>query len=465
MKSVLCTLLISLLINLILFGQSAQRISPAGISCIDPEIYSEGNKLAFQTSGGNIWLAYLDSTTGLFVSSTGMDVLIDTGATPLVTSFNGPEFGIDANGWSVFYTKNNGGLPQAWRATVDAAYVTRKALTSGTIPRLSILAAKSPSSPEINILFSKGASLQTGIFGFTSEDDPANETMIDSTDKGVRWIDGMRKFIYIRQTGPNKGNLFLYDTETSTEVQITSDTLAKTYCYGWVAPEYNKLICLVLLSDTIFGIYIDNGGQYWDLLYTMGVPPASGYDYIGSPEALVANGKSYISFVTKVIATGSNYVNAEVWVMDIKPDIQQRFMLRCDDGANNTKRTDPESYIALNEVFIYYNVLTSDGVFEIWRYATGISTTPATEASQINQNKQELIVHPNPTRDMLFVANLPDGFIGEVRVFNALGQMIFEELNSGPGFMIETGKLRKGVYFISLQDAEGLWFSSKFVKE
>lgn len=422
------------------WGQKAQRISQPGVSYIDPEIYSDGDKIAFQSGTGNVWLADLDSLSGMFVSATGMDVLIDTGATPLVTSFNGPEFGIDSNSWSIFYTKNNGLAPQAWRATVNGQTVNRQGLTTGSVPRLSILASKSKTSGSIRLLYSKGASLDSGVFGWTDEDFPANEYIIDSTDNGVRWIDDMRKFIYTKQTGANAGQLFLYDTENQTEIQITNDSEIKTYSYGWYAPEYNQLVCLVLLNDTAMAIYKDNGNSYWDRLFTIEVPPASNYDYIGSPEAFVAAEKSYISFVTKVIATGSNYVNSEVWVVDINPDINERLMLRCDDGAPNTKRSDPESYIGENEVFIYYNLITGTGVFEIWRYATGILTNNTIGMNMHEQNF-DFSIYPNPTKNVLY-GDFKNGFA----VYNSLGQVVIKSSNSANE--IDLSFLKSGIYFV-----------------
>ncbi len=463
MKAIFCVVLILLVSVSLLSGQNAQRISPAGISYIDPEIYSDENKLAFQTGSGNVWLSDLDSLTGLFVSANGMDVLIDTGATALVTSFNGPEFGVDQNGWAVFYTKKHNGVSQAWRATPGIPAFQRQALTSGPVPRLSILAIKSTTSPGIHILYSKGSSLQTGQLGWTSEDNPANETIIDSSDVGVRWIDGMRKFFYISQTGADKGQLFLYDTETNTETQITSDTLLKTYSYGWFAPEYNQLAVLALIGDTTFGIYKDNGNAYWDLLYTMDVPPASAFDFIGSPEVFVAGGKSYISFVTKIIATGSNYVPAEVWVMDIEPDVQQRFMLRCDDGAANIKRTDPESYIGANEVFIYYNLLTESGTFEVWRFATGISTSIPVGNNELETN-DHVRLYPNPTGDLLNVSGLPLDFTGTVTFFNNVGQAVLSERKRGAQWSVETNRLHAGMYWVQLRTENGAILTRKLVK-
>jgi hypothetical protein len=49
----------------------AVRISPKGFSYIDPEIHNDANKLAYQTGGGEVWLADLDPVTGTFVSQPG----------------------------------------------------------------------------------------------------------------------------------------------------------------------------------------------------------------------------------------------------------------------------------------------------------------------------------------------------------------------------------------------------------
>lgn len=423
-----------------LSAQNAQRISIPGFNYIDPEIFSEENKLAFQTGNGSVWLADLDPITGSFVSANGLDLLIDTGASSLIQSFNGPEFGFDTLGWAIFYTKNNGPAPQAWKAEVENGIVTNTPLTSGNKARLSILSSKSSSSESIRILFSKGASLNTGVFGWTDEEDPAAETIIDSTDRGVRWIDDTRKFIYIKQTGIQDGQLFLYDTETSTQEQITNDATGKSYAYGWIAPEYDELITLVLEGDTAIAIYRDLGNEYWDRIITIAAPEESSFKNIGSPETFTAGGKSYISFVTKVDSTGSAYDHSEVWLSDIDPDPENRLTLRCDDGSPGVIRSDPESYLGEDEVFIYYNRITEEGIYEIWRYATGIPAKIEVGNEKIPVLGQDKI-YPNPVNDYLTIS-CPQGY----QIVNTSGQIVMK--SNLPSEKINVSGLNPGIYIL-----------------
>ncbi|MFW5761666.1 MAG: T9SS type A sorting domain-containing protein, partial [Cyclobacteriaceae bacterium] len=437
---------------------NAVKISPDDASYIDPEILSSENKLAFQMGNGNVWLSDLDPNTGLFSSANGLDVLVDVDATPLVVSINGPEFGVDSNGWSLVYTKPNEGTPQAWRAIVNDTIVTNIPLTSGVQPRLSILASKDPNASSTKILYSKGPSLNNGEFGWADVINPASETIVDSTDNGVRWIDDSQKFFYTKQTGSSAGQVFLYDTDTSSEIQVTNDDDVKTYPYGWFAPEYNnELIFLVLLNDTTMGIYKDNGNPFWDRIFTIEVPPASSFDFIGSPEAFVTNNKSYISFVTKEIATGSSYVDAEVWVVDIEPDINNRLMLRCDDGLPNTKRTDPESYIGANEVFIYYNQINNLGEFEIWRYATGISTFTAIDE---NSTYNPVMIYPNPASNYINL-NLENLTSLEAVIYDLNGRRVKTFINEKE---IYVGDLTNGIYILEIKANEKIQ-TYKLIKE
>lgn len=427
----------------------AQKISPIGYSYIDPEIYSIKNKLAFQMGNGNVWLSNLDSNTGFFNTDFGLDILVDVGATALTQSFNGPEFGIDKNGWSLVYTKQNGTYPQAWRALINENNITNYPLTSGTMPRLSILASKDPNALTTKILFSKGQSLSNGEFGWTDVNNPSSETFIDNTDNGVRWIDNTQKFFYIKQTGASKGQVFFYDTETKIEQQVTNDGDIKTYPYGWYAPEYNEIIFLALLNDTAIGIFKDNGNVYWDKILTIAVPSTSNFEYIGSPETFVANNKSYISFVTKIVATGSSYVDSEVWVVDIEPDIRNRFILRCDDGKPNSKRTDPESYLGAKEVFIYYNEINSNGEFEIWRYATGIPSKKIVSNIHKSEESDFIKISPNPVnKNEAFSLQInSQNKKNNIMIINSLGNVLYS-FKINDKIFVNTSTMAKGVYYI-----------------
>lgn len=111
----------------------------------------------------------------------------------------------------------------------------------------------------------------------------------------------------------------------------------------------------------------DNGSPTWDLISTLTIPAESAYGVIGSPEASIAGGKSYITLVVK---ENANYAPAEVWVWGVENE--NRFTLQCQDGQGNLIRTDPETYLGANQVFVYYNTLGDNQRFELFRCETGI---------------------------------------------------------------------------------------------
>jgi len=440
----------------------ALRISPEGMSYIDPEIHDDAHKLAYQTGGGAVWLADLEPVTGTFVSGHGADLLLAQGAAPLVLSFNGPEFGVDQNGWSVFYCKENGGAPQVWRADINGTQVTNTPLTSGTTNRLSQLATKSPLSPSIRLVYSKGPTLDEGEIAWIDEDQPGAETIIDSLDEGCRWVDDTRSFIYIKQTGPNKGEVAIYNTDEAEETILTNDGENKSYPYGWFAPEYNnELVFLSIVNDSLLGIYRESEGGFYERILTIGPPPeALPYRYIGSPEPFVAGGKSYISYVLKQTFTFSSYVDTQVWVSGIEPDAEHRTLIQCDDGTD-AKRTDPESYIGANEVFIIYNLLTDGGVFEVWRFATGIPVQPVgVDPAPVNK-KAELLLYPNPASQTINLELNDSDSPFQVALLNMAGQVIGKFSNQT---RIPLHQLQPGVYFIRVTQQHEI-FTGHFLKQ
>jgi hypothetical protein len=441
------------------FAQNAQKISPSGVSWIDPEILNSHNKMGFQAGGsGIIWIGDLDPLTGLFVNS-GTDLFIDNGATALSTSKNGPEFGISANGWSVFYNKPNAGTPQPWRAIINGTTVITAPLTSGSVPRLSNLATKDTSATSIKLLYGKGPTLGNSEIFWTDENNPLVEVVVDSIDEGVRWIDETQSFVYTKQTGINAGQLAIYNTNTSSETIITNDSDIKNYSYGWFAPEYNELLVMCIVNDSTLGIYKNNGNAFWDRIATLEAPPSAyPFRFFGSPEPFVVNGKTFVSFVLKTVYTNSSYVDAEVWVMDLEPNINNRFMLRCDDGLPSTKRTDPESYIGTNEVFIYYNQINSLGEFEIWRNATGISTT-TTGINETLFTQTNVTIFPNPTSGNVFMT-INEQKLKSVKIYNLIGELLQEHFTSE----FSVSNLPSGLYFVTIQTDKST-FTKKLIKQ
>jgi hypothetical protein len=367
--------------------QEAVRMGMSQRSYIDPELYSDRNLMAFADEQGQIWLAVLDPLTGDIASPDGRDIFVDDNVTPLRISFNGPEFGVDRNGWALFYTKDVNDTPQIWRATIENLDVKKTPITEDTVPRLSVLASKCPSSEAIRLLYSWGEiPLTDGSIAWLDEDDPdATETLVDSIDVGARWVDNTRTFTFIRMSGPEKGQIALYDTETAEVTTITNTAGTKSYSYGWIAPEFNEIVVLTVVDNSRIEVYRDTGGEYWECISSLGIPEGSQYSIIASPEPCVAGEKSYVSLIIK---ESDRYSPAEVWVWGIEAD--NRVAIQCDDGQGRVIRSDPESFRGQQHVFVYYNVIrkgeSGEVIFELFKWDTGIRSSSYGAEVQIQKN-------------------------------------------------------------------------------
>jgi len=240
---------------------------------------------------------------------------------------------------------------------------------------------------------------------------------------------------------------------------ITSDQDNKSYSYGWYSPEFNSLLALAICNDTTIVIYKDTGGEKWEKISSIGVPEGANYKYYGSPEPFVAGNNSYISFVLKEVPTSSNYVNSEVWVAGIHTNINNSIYQRCDDGEISVKRTDPESFIGEKEVFIYYNVLNNSGVFEIWRYSTGISTVLVNVMDNSESGPSGFFLfqnYPNPFNPETVIKwQTPVEGRQVLKIFDALGRQIKvladENLPAGlHQINLNASGLSSGIYYYRL---------------
>jgi CubicO group peptidase (beta-lactamase class C family) len=336
-----------------------------GRNYIDPEIHSAERKITFQDEAGRIWLASLDGTSGALVP--GAEIALDTGAVPVIQTMNGPEFGWDASGWAVFYTKTNGAFPSLWRATWDGSTSSALPLTSGS-RRQSVLATKDTNAASIGLLYVQGT-LQSGQMAWLDEDHPSVETPFGAVDDGVRWIDGTRKIAAIPQTGTNAGKVMIYDAPGNSFQTVASDAGVKTYAYGWFAPEAGgRLRVLALVDAQAVAVYEQAADSSWSRVATLSAPGRGAGWVYGSPEPFVAAGRSYVSLVIgQNPGDGSKPYYNEIWVLGMDGTA-----VRCDDGRPNIRRTDPEWFLGDEQVFIIYNIYAEAGFYELHRSATGI---------------------------------------------------------------------------------------------
>lgn len=357
----------------------AFRMNPPDLSYIDPEILSEIRGTTFQDQIGRVWLATLDGITGMFRVIDGQETLVDVGASPPAQTNNGPEFGLDAAGWGVFYNKPVNSVAQTWRATVADGVVTNDPLTSGE-PHLSALVSKNPFAPTTKLFSLRGTWEGGGTIAWFDEEAPQIEYDIEfvtGRSSSAHWITGSDDFVFAWRSGPDVGQVAYYDTDTLMITTLTNDAGVKSDPWGWFAPEYGgELLLLAVIDESAIAIYRDLGGPYWERIATLEIPAESQYTVIGSPEPFVANGKSYMTLTIKgEPAPGQPFAPSEIWLFGIDDTPEARFVRRCDDGTVGAARLDPEWFVAREQVFVYYNLATADAI-EMWGCPTGIPVGP-----------------------------------------------------------------------------------------
>lgn len=354
------------------------RLGPPGVSVSDPEFLNDGDLVAWQTAGGEIRLAEVDPASGLF--SVDGAQLVDTGADSLLQSFNGPEFGLDREGWSVFYTKQSAGESQIWRAALGpGGELAAEPLTSGS-PHTTPIVSQDANAENVFVVNIRG-SWESGDVTWYRDATPELESFVAPVDTRATthptWIPGADTLIYREPEGAERGQLFLLDTETGARRQITGDAGDKTFPFGWFAPDHDgALLAFALLDQTAIAVYRDLGGAFWSRIATLPIPAESGGVTLGSAEPFVAAGRSFVTLSVQTNTSGTPGVaDAQVWVFSVDPDPDDRIVLRCDDGQPApAMRIDPESFLGAEQVYVYYNLVQPSGVIEAYRCASGIAT-------------------------------------------------------------------------------------------
>ncbi|GAB3222636.1 hypothetical protein [Spirosoma arcticum] len=348
-----------------------RRISPEGLSYQDIEI-DNARKTAVYLRGetSEIWLANLNAANGGFALANGADLRMATGAAPFnLNNVNGPEFGDNANGWGVYYTKTNGSVYQLWRSTPDATTATETPLTTGNLLRSGVLASTNRQLSQTRLIYIRKTDNK---IMWSDENNPTAEVELPGAVAGVsgpRSLPNSPDIVFCT----TNGQIARYSTATKTVQTLTNDSGTKTDAFGWLAPEYGgDLLLFAIVDQTRLAVYKNNGGAFWERIKTLTVDPTSNHPYVYSAEPFVGNGgtKSYFSLhQQRDKLTPPLQTDASVWVWGLDGTRK-----RCDNGAAG-RRLDPEFFYGATEIHLLYNLIVpaaGGNRWEAWSCGTGI---------------------------------------------------------------------------------------------
>ncbi|MEM9063868.1 MAG: hypothetical protein AAGB51_00090 [Planctomycetota bacterium] len=377
-------------------ASGAQVVDDLGLGFLDHEIFPEENLVVYQTPDDEVWIRSLDPTTGSFVPNDDRLLRVDIGIDPLTASKNGPEFGIDRDGWSVFYNKTADGLLQVWRATltsgVSPTFVPEQ-LSGPPFARINQLPSQSFQAATTYVLYGRDNPSNPSsipIIAWFDEAAPNNDNFITKAQPGFagfRWVDETTLYTSTLAHGDDAGQIVLRDASGGGPGVITNDPGTKFDPYAWVAPEFGDELRVVASIDTpgplgtpqqALAVYEPLANeQYWVRTAVLEIPASSGMTHVQSPEPFVAGGRSFVVVTLKDADGGvidGDVTESQVWLFDLNDDPERRFAVRCDDGDLGPIAHEGEAFAGTNELFIYYNYVRRIGGIGLAVTSTGIGT-------------------------------------------------------------------------------------------
>lgn len=385
---------------------------------IDPEINPGRDELAFQTGDGIVWVGLLDPESGDLVE--GSLEVAATQATPLVTSWNGPEFIVDASGWSIIYNREIDGLPQLWEARpLAGGWDARPIFDDNSAARATFLTSQAPGINGKWVIYTRDDGVESMLTAVNIYS-PGQEIPLIPFEarqpSHARFVFESEDVLFA--TGPDQANgeLYLFDLPSGQRTTVYTSSMDLGLPVSVNAPELGGELVVGAVEGGNRMVFFrrDHTGQ-WQYLSAVELPPeaeASGFTTFSSPEAFIFNGRSFICMNIEKPGTGIGLVEeAQIWLIAPGFAKEEPIFVRTDDLIDPALRTDPEFYVTPDEVFSVYNVVTGSLTYEIERARSGLGTQllPAPELEMFRANGFiELRWDPVRTSEIRESENLSD---------------------------------------------------------
>lgn len=361
----------------------------------DPEYDASTMKVAWR-DGATLRAADIDPDTGLY-NMDGQEV-VDTGlATDVV---NGPEWASTlggtprivytksgSDGWSISQAREIAdGILQASDISPALSDVARSAMLQKWLPEpvpdtfngYKPVGSQDGDDASPLMKFSIGTAEDREQANAWKElDSPYDGGLLPTGALGGRFVPGKFSILYSRDSGGFQ-QLVWYDLRTLEEAILTDTPIHKFLPFAINAPEFGGDVVITApeAKNSEERGYFDSIGVYrevdgaWTLIKRI-TSPVEALRGVHSAEPFVFDGRSYVSFlVLKAVDRESNdrKEKAEVWIASLDPEDN---LLRKVSGKARIKRSDPESLVTEDEVFIYYTEIAKN-TYKQHRARTGL---------------------------------------------------------------------------------------------
>lgn len=356
-------------------------VASGKVTVQDPEYDAEACQVAWR-EGTTLFATDINPETGLL--NVDARQVVDTGLATVEEVINGPEWTSILGGQPrILYTKSNGSawsISQARQLTDGTWETTDLSLALWQTTGFSLFAAgwladpvpdtQNGYKPIGSLDGDESVPLMKFTIGTNSQRDQANAwkeldppfggDLIPQGAQAGRFVPGEYALIYSRAVGGFQ-QLIWYGLRNREETVITDTPIHKVLPFAIKAPEFGgDIVITASETDNIdergffdsIGVYREIDGE-WKLIKRI-ASPSEKLRGVHSVEPFVFDGKSYVSFlVLNAISRdeGERKADAEVWIASLDPEDG---LLRKVSGSAKLKRSDPESLVTENEVFIYY---------------------------------------------------------------------------------------------------------------
>lgn len=397
----------------------------------DPEFNDEQHRVTYwdYSTPGNVkvYVGELDPKTGLFRNPSGRDYLIAEHVSPFFRdgkwwAHNGPEWGRDQRGWSVYFVKEDiADVRQVWRAVPSPAGYEAQQLSTLAGGGCGPVCSQDPADAETRLLL---FAPDREVVCWTSSGAPdALHELPGFRDYPsiAHWVPGTKWAAYVRRVGtPPAPQLVYLDTETGVVHQVSDEPGDKYDPWGFHAPQFGGEILMMCVVDRQqLAVYRDTGedGKPWTRIATLSLPASSPHRYMYSTEPIApasgVSGDVWFSLNANAEVPGRNLGNTgrtakdgSIWVLNLGHETAPRVARRVDEGALSgiqTVRYESETMLGASEVFVYYERKSPEtGRGEVRRCRTGIRLSAVDTPQALPTNW-----------DQDFVPDAP--FVGEIK--------------------------------------------------